>query len=80
MGFTTTIILNPSVLLYNLLNQLPAVLYLQPKDYRVGFYNQRFYEVFGDLTGKRCYEAIAGLKQLCPEYFTFGVFDSNALQ
>lgn len=66
--------------LYNLLNQLPAFLYLQPKDYGVGFYNQRFREVFGDPTGKRCYEAIAGLKQPCPECPTFRVFHSNAPQ
>ncbi|QIR35704.1 PAS domain S-box protein [Tolypothrix sp. PCC 7910] len=38
--------------LYNLLDQLPAFLYLQPQDYGVGFYNQRFREVFGDPTGK----------------------------
>ncbi|MEH1944225.1 MAG: PAS domain S-box protein, partial [Nostoc sp.] len=57
--------------LYNLLNQLPAFLYLQPNDYGVGFYNQRFEEVFGDPTGKRCYEAIAGLKQPCPVCPTF---------
>ncbi|MCC5646526.1 PAS domain S-box protein [Nostoc sp. CHAB 5824] len=66
--------------LYNLLNQLPAFLYLQPKDYGVGFFNQRFREVFGDPTGKRCYEAIAGLKQPCSECPTFRVFDSNAPQ
>ncbi|MDF5707631.1 MAG: ATP-binding protein [Nostoc sp. S4] len=66
--------------LYNLLNQLPAFLYLQPKDYGVGFFNQRFREVFGDPTGKRCYEAIAGLKQPCPECPTFRVFNSNAPQ
>ncbi|OUL25503.1 hypothetical protein BV372_27925 [Nostoc sp. T09] len=66
--------------LYNLLNQLPAFLYLQPKDYGMGFYNQRFREVFGDPTGKRCYEAIAGLKQPCPVCPTFRVFDTNAPQ
>ncbi|WP_322746103.1 PAS domain-containing sensor histidine kinase [Nostoc sp. LEGE 06077] len=66
--------------LYNLLNQLPAFLYLQPNDYGVGFYNQRFQEVFGDPTGKRCYEAIAGLKQPCPVCPTFRVFDTNAPQ
>ncbi|MGF1938777.1 MAG: PAS domain-containing sensor histidine kinase [Nostoc sp. ChiQUE02] len=66
--------------LYNLLNQLPAFLYLQPNDYGVGFYNQRFQEVFGDPTGKRCYEAIAGLKQPCPVCPTFRVFETNAPQ
>ncbi|WP_445632813.1 histidine kinase [Nostoc sp. DSM 114161] len=66
--------------LYNLLNQLPAFLYLQPNNYGVGFYNQRFQEIFGDPTGKRCYEAIAGLKQPCPVCPTFRVFDSNAPQ
>ncbi|MFN6474201.1 MAG: ATP-binding protein [Nostoc sp. SerVER01] len=66
--------------LYNLLNQLPAFLYLQPNNYGIGFYNQRFQEVFGDPTGKRCYEAIAGLKQPCPVCPTFRVFDSNAPQ
>ncbi|GAA6619953.1 ATP-binding protein [Scytonema sp. NUACC26] len=66
--------------LYNLLNQLPAFLYLQPNNYEVGFYNKRFQEVFGDPTGKRCYEAIAGLKQPCPICPTFRVFDSNTPQ
>lgn len=66
--------------LYNLLNQLPAFLYLQPNDYGVGFYNQRFQEVFGDPTGKRCYEAIAGLKERCPVCPTFRVFDTNTPQ
>ncbi|MDZ8240560.1 MAG: ATP-binding protein [Nostoc sp. ChiQUE01a] len=66
--------------LYNLLNQLPAFLYLQPNNYGIGFYNQRFQEVFGDPTGKRCYEAIAGLKHPCPVCPTFRVFDSNAPQ
>lgn len=66
--------------LYNLLNQLPAFLYLQPKDYGVGFYNQRFLEIFGDPTGKRCHEAIASLKQPCPVCPTFRVFETNAPQ
>lgn len=66
--------------IYNLLNQLPAFLYLQPNDYGVGFYNQRFQEVFGDPTGKLCYEAIAGLKQPCPVCPTFRVFETNAPQ
>ncbi|MBD2682824.1 MULTISPECIES: ATP-binding protein [Nostoc] len=66
--------------LYNLLNQLPAFLYLQPNNYGIGFYNQRFQEVFGDPTGKLCYEAIAGLKQPCPVCPTFRVFDTNAPQ
>ena len=66
--------------LYNLLNQLPAFLYLQPKNYGVGFYNERFREVFGDPTGKRCYEAIAGLNQPCPVCPTYRVFDSNTPQ
>ena len=66
--------------LYNLLNQLPAFLYLQPNNYGVGFYNQRFKSVFGDPTGKHCYEAIAGLKKPCPVCPTFRVFDTNAEQ
>ncbi|BAZ47900.1 two-component sensor histidine kinase [Nostoc sp. NIES-4103] len=66
--------------LYNLLNQLPAFLYLQPKSYEVGFYNKRFKEVFGDPTGKPCYEAMAGLKQPCSVCTTFRVFDTNAPQ
>ncbi|MBW4563787.1 MAG: PAS domain S-box protein [Mojavia pulchra JT2-VF2] len=66
--------------LYNLLDQLPAFLYLQPQNYGVGFYNQRFQEIFGDPTGKRCHEAIAGLKQPCPSCPTFRVFDTKAPQ
>ncbi len=66
--------------LYSLLDQLPAFLYLQPKDYSVGFYNQRFREVFGEPQGRRCYETIAGIKQPCPTCPTFRVFDSNTPQ
>lgn len=66
--------------LYDLLNQLPAFLYLQPHNYGIGFYNQRFREIFGDPTGKACYEAIAGLKQPCKVCPTFRVFESNAPQ
>ncbi|HLO87918.1 MAG TPA: ATP-binding protein [Nostocaceae cyanobacterium] len=66
--------------LYNLLDQLPAFLYIQPKNYDVGFYNQRFREIFGEPEGKRCYEAIAGLKQRCPICPTFRVFDTNTPQ
>lgn len=66
--------------LYGLLDQLPAFLYLQPKNYGVGFYNQRFREVFSDPEGRHCYETIAGLNHPCPTCPTFRVFDTNAPQ
>lgn len=66
--------------LYGLLDQLPAFLYIQPRDYGVGFYNQRFQEVFGEPQGRRCYETIAGLKQPCSVCPTFRVFDTKVPQ
>jgi two-component system, NtrC family, sensor kinase len=66
--------------LYCLLDQLPSFLYLQPQNHGVGFYNQRFREIFGDPGDRRCYEVIAGLKQPCPQCPTFRVFDTNAPQ
>ncbi|HEY9848430.1 MAG TPA: ATP-binding protein [Leptolyngbyaceae cyanobacterium] len=66
--------------LYGLLDQLPAFLYIQPQDYGVGFYNQRFKEVFGEPQGRRCYETIAGLKEPCPTCPTFRVFNTETPQ
>ncbi|MDX2244722.1 MAG: ATP-binding protein [Leptolyngbyaceae cyanobacterium bins.302] len=66
--------------LYSLLDQLPSFLYLQPQNHGVGFYNQRFREIFGEPGDRHCYEVIAGLQQPCPQCPTFRVFDTNAPQ
>lgn len=66
--------------LYDLLDQLPAFLYIQPQDYGIGFYNQRFKEVFGEPQGRRCYETIAGRKEPCSTCPTFRIFDTKTPQ
>jgi two-component system, NtrC family, sensor kinase len=66
--------------MYQLLDKIPAFLYLQPKDYSVGFYNQSFREIFGEPKDRKCYQVIAGLDEPCPSCLTFRVFDTNKSQ
>ncbi|MEC4991569.1 MAG: ATP-binding protein [Oscillatoria sp. PMC 1068.18] len=66
--------------LYALLDRLPAFLYLQRPDRSVGFYNQRFREIFGE-TQSKCYcQILPGRKQLGTEAPTFRVFESQTPQ
>jgi two-component system, NtrC family, sensor kinase len=66
--------------MYQLLDQIPAFIYLQPKDYTVGFYNQSFREIFGEPKKRNCYQVIAGLDEPCHSCLTFRVFDTNKSQ
>ncbi len=66
--------------MYQLLDQITAFLYIQPKDYNVGFYNQSFREIFGEPQERNCYQVIAGLDEPCRNCLTFRVFDTNKSQ
>lgn len=65
---------------YMLLEDLPAVVSLRDRDLKVVYANRRFREVFGDLKGKRCHEALKGCTFPCENCQLLNVFESGSVQ
>ncbi len=63
----------------SLLENLPAFIYLQDKDYSVRFANRKFRERFGEPNGKPCYTLLRGRADPCPDCPTMQVFDTGEL-
>lgn len=63
--------------LFTLLEELPAFVYLQAQDHSVPFANRYFKELFGDPTGRACYNILRERKEPCEECPTFCVFDTK---
>jgi signal transduction histidine kinase len=63
--------------LFMLVDQLPAFVYLQSKDYSIKYANRHFGEQFGDYRSRRCHEIYYGSKEACKKCPTSVVFDSN---
>jgi PAS domain S-box-containing protein len=63
--------------LYSLLDELPAYIYLQGKDYTLPFVNRVFKETFGDPQGRRCYEVLHGREHPCIECSAAEVFKTQ---
>ncbi|MBF0217961.1 MAG: MASE1 domain-containing protein, partial [Gammaproteobacteria bacterium] len=57
-----------------ILDGLPNFVYLQRRDYTISYYNQRFFELFGDPANKPCYQVMAGRETPCEPCPTFKVF------
>lgn len=53
--------------LFYLLNQMPAFVYLRDPDHIIRFANSRFKELFGETTGRRCFELRERRDSPCPE-------------
>ncbi|WP_017716701.1 PAS domain-containing sensor histidine kinase [Kamptonema formosum] len=66
--------------LYQLLDQLPAFLYVKPHNCSIKFFNQRFREIFGDGKEKHCYEMIAGGVRPCTTCPTVRAFETGTPQ
>ena len=62
---------------FNLLDNLPAFIYLQDRDYKVKFANRQFRERFGKPEGKACYTLFRGSEAPCPECPTFQVLHTG---
>ncbi len=60
--------------IFNLLNSLPAFIYLQRADYSIAFANQKFKSLFGDEPGLPCYKRIQNRDSPCEPCPTFEVF------
>lgn len=64
--------------LYSLLDGLPTFVYLQNPDYSIGYYNQTFLKLFGDPSGRPCFEVLSGVDKPCGNCPTFRVFETNS--
>ena len=63
--------------LIDILDALPAYVFLQARDYSIPFWNRRFRDVFGDPTGRTCYEVFYGRREACDPCVTKRVFDTG---
>lgn len=76
-GITST----DNQLFLNILDAVPAFIYLQAKDYTIRYSNKYFNEQFGTSgKGHLCYEVLWGRKEPCDPCPTFKVFDNNIPQ
>jgi len=66
--------------LYSVLDELPAIIYLQAPDYTIPFANRLFREQHGNPEGRYCYEVIHGLSAPCEECPTFLPFKTQKPQ
>lgn len=51
--------------LYTVLENLPAIVYLQAPDYSIRFSNKNFLNIFGESGSKKCYEILQQLSKPC---------------
>lgn len=62
---------------FSLLDELPALVFLQAADYSLRFTNRMFLERFGESGERPCYEIFHGRHDPCEECQTFQVFETN---
>jgi PAS domain S-box-containing protein len=60
--------------LYGLIEALPAMVYLKAPDYTIRYANRLFQEVYGDPTGRFCYQILHNRQQPCEDCKTHEVF------
>lgn len=63
--------------LFSILNALPLFVSLHGSDYSIRFANSVFCETFGDHSGRRCYEVIAGRDTPCGDCASKQVFETG---
>jgi len=66
--------------LFTVLEELPALVYLQSSDYHIHFANHYFRKRFGDPSGSRCHEILHGTAEPCRDCRTFEVLETNLPQ
>ncbi|MFW6127367.1 MAG: PAS domain S-box protein, partial [Thermodesulfobacteriota bacterium] len=62
---------------FDLLENLPAFIYLQAQDYSLRFANRQFRQRFGEPDGAACYTLMWSRDEPCPECPTFSVFHTG---
>ncbi|MEQ8186968.1 MAG: ATP-binding protein [Candidatus Eremiobacterota bacterium] len=63
--------------LFQVLDLIPAFIYLIGKDHSIRFANRKFLEAFGEPGNRPCYEILRGKKEPCKECKTFSVFETK---
>lgn len=62
---------------YRVLDEFPAFVYLQRRDYRVAYANKKVRNLYGATESRLCYEVFAGRTSPCPVCPTFEVFETG---
>ncbi|MBE0481464.1 MAG: PAS domain-containing protein, partial [Dehalococcoidia bacterium] len=63
--------------LYNVLEELPAMICLLTADYHVAFANRAFRDRFGEAEGRHCYDYCYGLSEPCAFCEAYKVFETG---
>jgi PAS domain S-box-containing protein len=66
--------------LFSVLNELPAIIYLQEPDHSIRFANRYFTDNYGPYAKKKCYEILKDRKEPCEDCLTFRVFETDQPQ
>ncbi len=68
----------PDSRFFYLLDELPALVYLQGPDHSIKYANRRFREQMGDFEGKKCYDFFSDGKATCEPCHAKEVFESGS--
>ncbi len=63
--------------LYDVLNMIPAFVYLRDPSYRIRFANRQFEETFGPADGRSCFEVLHGRSEPCPRCLSTEVLEGG---
>lgn len=62
---------------FSVLDEFPAFVYLQRRDYTVAYANKKVLDLYGETESRLCYEVFAGRSSPCPLCPTFDVFETG---
>jgi two-component system cell cycle sensor histidine kinase/response regulator CckA len=62
---------------FGVLDEFPAFVYLQRRDYKVAYANKKVRDLYGETELRLCYEVFAGRTTPCPICPTFEVFETG---
>ncbi len=64
-------------LFFGVLDEFPAFVYMQRRDYTVAYANKKVRSLYGETEDRPCYEVFAGRDTPCPVCPTFEVFETG---
>lgn len=64
-------------LFLGILDEFPAFVYMQRRNYTVAYANRKVRNLYGDTESRLCYEVFTGRKKPCPVCPTFEVFETG---
>ena len=62
---------------YSVLDEFPALVYIQRRDYTVAYANKKVHDLYGETESRLCYEVFSGRQTPCPVCPTFEVFETG---